>query len=201
MKRALLILPLIAVTAVGTAAAADLYTIDTVHSDVGFKIRHLVSRTAGQFNDFDGAIVADWDNPERSSVKFTIDAASIDTDNADRDKHLRSADFFDVETYPEITFKSVKIVPTGEDTYDVHGDLTMRGVTRRVTLPVVWLGQVTDPWGNTKAGFETEITLDRKEYGIEWNKALDAGGLVLGNDVEVEISLEVQKKDPEAATE
>ncbi|HSN56413.1 MAG TPA: YceI family protein, partial [Candidatus Sulfomarinibacteraceae bacterium] len=124
---------------------------------------------------------------------FTIQAASIDTRNADRDKHLRSADFFDVENHPLITFTSSKITRTGDNEFAVTGTLMMHGVSKTVTLPVTFLGEAKDPWGNTKAGFEIETTLDRKDYGIIWNKALDAGGLLLGDEVEVEISLQTTK--------
>ena len=135
-------------------------------------------------------------NLPASSVEFHIKAASIDTGNqADRDKHLRTADFFDVEKYPEITFKSESIKATGKDKYDVTGTLTLHGVSKKVTLPVTYLGQAKDPWGNTRAGFETETTLNRKDYGIVWNKALDSGGVLLGDDVKVDIDLETVKKD------
>jgi len=193
MKRNVFFLS-VAFLAVAGFAAANTYTIDPVHSDVSFKVRHLVSKTSGQFTEFDGTIVADFDNLDASSVIFTIKSASIDTKNEDRDKHLRSGDFFDVETYPEITFTSSKITGSGANSYAVEGTLTMHGVSKTVTLPVVFLGEVKDPWGNTKAGFEIETTIDRKDYGIIWNKALDAGGMILGDEVEISINLETQKK-------
>ncbi len=177
----------------GFAAAAE-YAIDPAHSDVSFKVRHLISKVPGQFKSFDGAIVADFDNLEKSSVTFTIDAASIDTRNEDRDKHLRSEDFFNVAENPEITFKSTKIEKAGDNEYSATGLLTMNGVTNAVTLPVTYLGEITDPWGNTKAGFAIETTLDRKDYDIVWNKALDAGGTVVGNVIEVVINLQTKKE-------
>ncbi len=184
--------------AAGTAGADDaspaVYTIDRSHSDVTFKIRHLMSKTGGEFNEFDGSFTIDWVAPERSKVEFQIDAASIDTANADRDKHLRSEDFFHVEKFPTITFTSDSIEKKSDELYHVHGTLTMRGVARKITLPVTYLGELQDPWGNTKAGFSTAITLDRKDYDIVWNKALDAGGVILGDDVEVEIDLQTAKK-------
>src|SRR6185295_3137577 len=124
--------------------------------------------------------------------------ASIDTNVPDRDKHLRSADFFDVEKFPEITFKSKSIKATGKDAYNVTGTLTMHGVSKEVTLPVTFQGEAKDPWGNTRAGFGTSTTLNRKDYGIVWNKALDAGGALLGDEVKVEINLETVKKKDEA---
>jgi polyisoprenoid-binding protein YceI len=175
------------------ALAADSYTIDAGHSEVSFQIRHLVSQVRGRFNDFSGTIALDTGKPESSSVEFKIKAASVDTALADRDKHLRSADFFDVEKHPEITFKSTAIKASGKDTYAVTGNLTIRGVTKQVTLPVSFLGTARDPWGNDKAGFETATTLNRKDYGIVWNAALDAGGFILGDDVKVSINLEAQK--------
>lgn len=193
MKRNVFFLS-IALLAVAGFATAGTYTIDQAHSDVSFKVRHLVSKTSGQFTEFDGTIVADFGNLDASSVAFTINAASIDTQNEDRDKHLRSGDFFDVETYPEITFTSSKITKSGDQTYAVTGTLTMHGVSKTVTLPVAFLGEIKDPWGNTKAGFEIETKVDRKDYGIIWNKALDAGGMILGDEVEITINLETQKQ-------
>lgn len=176
-------------------AATETFTIDKMHSSAEFKIRHMVSNVTGRFTDFAGTINADRKNPAASSVEFTIQAASIDTSTPDRDKDLRSANFFDVEKFPTITFKSTKITPTKtKDAYDVTGDLTIHGVTKRVTLPVAFLGFVKDPWGNERAGFEVTTTLDRKDYGIVWNKALDQGGFVLGDDVKVSINLEAIKK-------
>lgn len=176
------------------APAADVYTIDGAHSDVNFKIRHLISKVTGRFGDFDGTVTANFENLDASSVAFSIDAASIDTDNEDRDKHLRSADFFDVEKHPEITFKSSKITKVGDNEYAVTGTFTMIGVSKEITLPVTYLGEVKDPWGNTKAGYELSTTINRKDYGMEWNKALDAGGFILGDDVEILINLEFTKK-------
>jgi len=181
------------ITVAGAASAAE-YTVDPTHSEVIFEVRHLMSEVSGQFTEFSGVISTDFDTLDESSVTFTIQAASIDTRNADRDKHLRSEDFFDVAKHPEITFSSTKIARTGDNEFAVTGMLTMHGVSKAVTLPVTFLGEMQDPWGNTKAGFEIETTLDRKDYGIVWNKALDAGGLLLGDEVEIEINLQATKK-------
>jgi polyisoprenoid-binding protein YceI len=181
------------------AQAADIYTTDAAHSDVSFQVRHLVSQVRGRFNDFSGTINMDPANLAKSSVEFRVKAASIDTQLADRDKHLRSPDFFDVEKHPEIVFKSSKITATGKDQYDVAGTLTIRGVSKPVTLPVSFLGSAKDPWGNEKAGFSTQTTVNRKDYGMIWNAALDNGGVVLGDDVKVTIDLEVLKQKPAAA--
>lgn len=180
-------------------ASAETYTIDAGHSEVGFKIRHLVSNVRGRFNDFSGTINMDPKNVQNSSVEFRIKAESIDTNQANRDKHLRAEDFFFVEKYPEITFKSDSVKPAGKDKYNVTGTLTMRGVSKKITLPVTYTGEVKDPWGNVKAGFETATTLNRKDYGIVWNQAVDNGGVILGDDVQIEINLETQKQAPKAA--
>lgn len=171
---------------------AETYTIDNSHSDVSFQVRHLVTQVRGKFNEYQGTIDLDSAKMENSKVEFRIKATSIDTGLADRDNHLRAEDFFHVEKFPEITFKSESIKATGKDTYDVTGKLTMRGVTKTVTLPVSFLGKVKDPWGNDKAGFATETTINRKDYGIVWNAALDSGGVVLGDDVKISINLEAQ---------
>ena len=179
--------------------SAETYTIDAGHSEVGFKIRHLVSNVRGRFNEFSGTINMDPKNIQNSSVEFRIKAESIDTNQANRDKHLRAEDFFHVEKYPEIVFKSDSVKPAAKDKYNVTGTLTMRGVSKKVTLPVTYTGEVKDPWGNVKAGFETSTTLNRKDYGIVWNQAVDNGGVILGDDVTIEINLETQKQAPKAA--
>lgn len=181
------------------AQAAEAYTVDKGHSEVSFQVRHLVTNVRGRFTDFEGKIDLDPANLEQSSVDFKIKAASIDTDLPDRDQHLRGADFFEAEKYPEITFKSESVKAAGKDRYDVTGTFTMHGVSREITLPVTFLGTAKDPWGGIRAGFETEATLDRKDYGIVWNKALDAGGALLGDDVKVAINLEAVKAQPKAA--
>jgi polyisoprenoid-binding protein YceI len=193
---------LFAVAALATLAAlplrAEIYSIDPGHSEVGFTVRHMVTNVRGRFNDFSGTINMDPKNLPKSSVELHIKSTSIDTAVPDRDKHLRSADFFDVEKYPEITFKSESIAPAGKDKYNVTGTLTLHGVSKKVTLPVSFLGQAKDPWGSTRAGFETATTLNRKDYGIVWNKAIDNGGVLLGDDVKVEINLEAKADTPAA---
>ena len=129
-------------------------------------------------------------SPERSTVSFTIQAASIDTGTPDRDAHLRSEDFFHVEKHPAITFASTGIRSVGGNAYDVTGDLTLRGVTKRITLPVSYLGKATDPWGNEKLGFETETTINRKDYGLVWNAALETGGFLVGDEVKISVSIQ-----------
>jgi polyisoprenoid-binding protein YceI len=173
--------------------AADTYVIDPVHSSVAFTIRHLVSKVTGKFNDFSGSVNIDPKKLAGSSVDFAIKTASIDTGNGDRDKHLRSGDFFDAEKYPEITFKSSSVKSTAKNKYNVAGTLTMHGVSKQVVLPVEFGGFGKDMQGNEKAGFELSTKLDRKAYGINWNKAVDNGTL-LGDEVAVNINLETGKK-------
>ena len=196
-RRSLLALLLLAGSA--PLFAADTFTIDKAHSDASFQIRHFTSKVRGGFTEFEGAIQADAAKPELSSVVFTMKSASISTHNPDRDKHLQSPDFFDASRCPDITFKSSKITATGKDKYDVAGTLTMRCVSKEVTLPVTFTGMVPDPWGNDRAGFEVATKLDRKDYGINWNRALDAGGFVLADDVDIMINVEAVKKRAPAA--
>ena len=194
MKRFALALAL-TLTAAALSAAPQTYVVDRPHSEADFSVRHMMSKVTGKFDDFAGTISLDRDNPSASSVAFTIKTASVNTGDADRDKHLRTADFFDAAKNPEITFKSTSIKPSKtKNVYDVTGDLTMRGVTKRVTLPVEFLGFQKDPWGNERAGFALETTLNRKDYGINWNKALDNGGFLVGDDVKVSINLETLPK-------
>lgn len=182
------------VTVAPSYATLDVYAIDSGHSEVGFRIRHLMSKVSGEFDAFSGAILIDPKDYSKGSVAFSIDASSIDTNNADRDIHLRGPDFFDVERFPKITFTSKKVVVISAARLLVSGDLTMRGVTRSVNLSVAIGGFAIDPWGNEKAGFEATGTLNRKDFGMVWNKHLDKGGTILGDDVELSINLEVVKQ-------
>jgi polyisoprenoid-binding protein YceI len=173
-----------------TDSATRTYKIDKAHSEVVFQIRHLVTKVRGRFDDFEGTIQLNEDRPELSSVEFTIKAASIDTNEKDRDTHLRSADFFDVEKFPTLTFKRKQIIKNSNESYDVIGDLTIHGVTREIVLPVTHLGKAKDPWGNERVGFEAEITLNRKDFGLMWNAPLELGGFLVGDDVKVSLSVQ-----------
>ena len=175
-----------------TATTTKTLQIDRAHSEVGFQVRHLLSRVRGRFTDFSGTIEFEESSPEASSVTFTVRTASIDTNQPDRDAHLRSEDFFAAEKYPTLTFTSTSIVARGARQYDVTGDLTIRGVTRSIVLPVSYLGSAKDPWGNEKLAFETEVTIDRKDFGLTWNAALETGGLLVGDEVRITISLQAQ---------
>jgi polyisoprenoid-binding protein YceI len=167
-------------------------TIDRSHSQVAFQVRHLLGKVTGRFADYVGIIEFDEANPHNSRVAVTIQAASIDTAEADRDKHLRSADFFEVETYPTLTFTSMSVTPRGGQSYDVFGDLTIHGTTKQVTLPASFLGRANDPWGNEKVGFEAELTINRKDFGLHWNAALETGGFLVGDEVKVMLSIQAK---------
>jgi len=175
------------------AATPQVYKVDPDHSSVSFTIRHFVSTVPGRFKEFEGTIKYDRQNPAASSVEFTAQAASIDTDNPDRNNHLKSPDFFDVQKFPTLTFTSNSVQAKDANTLNVTGNLTIHGVTKAVTIPVSILGAVKTPKGE-KAGFETNFTIDRKDYGVQWNRVLDTGGTMLGNDVKITISVEANQQ-------
>jgi polyisoprenoid-binding protein YceI len=178
-------------------ASQETFAIDAAHSGVQFRVRHFTAKTPGKFNAFSGEILVDRSDLTKSSVSVEIDAASVDTDNADRDSHLKTADFFDVEKFPTLAFKSTKVTQKGEDNLVVEGMLTMHGVTKPVTLDVEIGGFMKDPWGNERAGFDARTKINRKDFGISFNKTLDQGGLMLGEEVEITLSIEAVKKAPE----
>jgi polyisoprenoid-binding protein YceI len=177
-------------TTTTTTSATRTYTIDKQHSEATFQVRHLVTRVRGRFSDFSGTIEHNAQQPEISSVTFTVNAASIDTSTPDRDAHLRSEDFFFVEKHPQITFVSSKITSKGDGEFDVQGTLTIRGVAKEITLPVTYLGDAKDPWGQSRIGFEAEITLNRKDFGLIWNAALETGGFLVGDEVKISLSIQ-----------
>lgn len=165
--------------------------IDTSHSGVHFIVRHMVvSKVRGVFSKFSGTIDHDAENIERSSVAVEIDAASIDTREPKRDDHLRSADFFDVEQFPKLTFQSTAVKQTGSDTLSVTGDLTIHGVTRPVTLKVEQLGGGKDPWGNQRLVWSASTEINRKDFGLNWNQVLEAGGLLVSEKVTIELEIQ-----------
>ena len=172
----------------------ETFAIDTDHSEVGFSVRHMLSRTRGRFARFSGEIQLDREHPENSSVAFEVDAASIDTRQPDRDTHLRSGDFFEVERYPVVRFKSHKVTKVSDEKYNVDGTLELRGILKPMTLEVGYHGVAKDPWGNDRAGFSTQAVVNRKEFGMIWNAALDNGGFILGDDVTLTIDLETLRK-------
>ena len=173
-----------------TTAITTTYRIDRAHSEAVFQVRHLLTKVRGRFSDFEGTIQYDEANPERSSVNATIQATSIDTNESDRDTHLRSADFFDVEKFPTLTFRSTRVTKKGSESFDVAGDLTIHGVTKPVTLNVTFLGKATDPWGNERLGFEGETTINRKDFGLTWSAALETGGFLVGDEIKISVSVQ-----------
>jgi polyisoprenoid-binding protein YceI len=180
--------------ALASAARANDYTFDAAHSSAAFKIKHLmISTVPGKFSGFDGKVTIDDQNIGKSSVKATIDAKTVNTDNPKRDDHLRSADFFDVKRYPTIAFESKSIKKQGKDLL-VDGALTIHGVTKPVALLVTTLTpEMKDPFGGTRRGMSATTRLNRRDFGLTWNKALEAGGVLVGDDVDIEINAELVK--------
>jgi len=171
------------------------WNIDPSHSAIGFSVRHMVvSKTRGRFTKWNGQIRFDPESPSSSSVEVNIDPASIDTADAQRDEHLRSSDFFDVEKYPTASFRSTKVEDLGGHHYRITGDLTVHGITKSVVLESTFEGSGKDPWGGERAGFIASTSIDRKEFGLEWNKALDTGGLLVGEKVELSLEIEAVKQ-------
>ncbi len=169
--------------------ALTTYQIDAAHSEATFSVRHLITKVRGRFSEFAGTIAFDRSNPEQSKVTFTIQAASIDTNQKDRDAHLRTSDFFLVDEYPTATFRSTSFSGTPEE-FEVTGDLTLRGVTKQVVLTGEFGGIVTDGYGQTKAGATARTKINRQDFGVSWNAALEAGGVLVSNDVKISIELQ-----------
>ncbi len=189
---------------VGTSVAragTETYAIDASHSSVGFSIAHFFSRVPGRFTGIEGTITLDPADLSTGSVSIVIDAATIDTASADRDEHLRSADFFDVANHPRITFESSEVRAGGNNRAMVDGTLTLRGVSKPVTLEVEFLGSGPDAWGGHRSGFEARTTINRKDFGMTWNKVLDTGGVVLGDEVSILINIEGLRQEPPAEEE
>jgi polyisoprenoid-binding protein YceI len=177
-------------TSTTTATPVRTFAIDKSHSEVTFQVRHLVTKVRGRFTDFSGTVQFDDGRPELSSIDFSIAAASIDTGTPDRDAHLRSDEFFAAETHPTITFKSAKVVKKSAEQFEIAGTLSIRGIAKQLTLPITYLGTATDPWGNARVGFEGEVTINRKDFGLNWNAALETGGFLVGDEVKISVSLQ-----------
>ena len=170
------------------------WVVDPTHSSVDFSIRHMMfTNVKGAFHTYDATIEADPTDLSSADISFSVDLASVDTKNADRDNHLRSADFFDVESKPKMSFTATKIEKNDEEEYSVTGDLTLNGVTKEETFTVTFEGQGKDPWGNEKAGFSAEGTLNRSDYGLTWNAALETGGVLVGDKVKVSLQIQAAK--------
>lgn len=171
------------------------WEIDSSHSSIHFSVRHLmIAKVRGQFSKWTGTLQVPGDDLRKAGLTVTIDAASIDTGVADRDAHLRSADFFDVEKHPDITFTAADSTRDGNGRFELRGLLTIKGITQPVTLAVQEAGRVTDPWGNTRAVFSAKGAISRKDFGLTWNQALETGGVMVGDYVEIEIDVEAVKQ-------
>ena len=170
------------------------YTLDPAHSRIGFVARHaMVTKVRGAFNEFEGTATLDGANPAGSTAQVTISAASIDTRNAQRDGHLRSNDFLAMDEYPQITFSSTGARQAGDSTFELTGDLTIKGVTNQITVPFSFEGVAKDPFGNLRVGFEGAVTINRKDYGITWNAALETGGVLVSEKVTLEFEISAIK--------
>ena len=177
-----------------TADLSGTYTIDPAHSRIGFMARHaMITKVRGSFDEFEGSGTLDADNPENSSLRLTIKTASIDTRNADRDNHLRSNDFFDMEKYPEITFASTSVKAADSTHFDVIGDLTVKDTTKPVTVSLEYTGSAVDPFGNHRIGFEGSTEINRKDWGVNWNAVLEAGGMLVSEKVTLEFEISAIK--------
>ena len=170
------------------------WTIDPSHSQVGFTTRHaMVTKVRGSFNDFEGTVVVSDDDLATTQITVTIQATSIDTRNEQRDGHLRSNDFLAMDEFPEITFTSTSVTPTDATGLDVTGDLTIKGITNEVQIPFSFEGTATDPFGNERAGFEGAVTINRKDYGVTWNAALETGGVLVSDKIVLEFEISAIK--------
>ncbi|PKV51926.1 polyisoprenoid-binding protein YceI [Aquimarina sp. MAR_2010_214] len=196
MKKLAIVIAFIATTY--SFAQKTTWNVDASHSKVSFSVSHLViSEVDGNFNSFNGSFISNKDDFSDAKITFDIDANSINTENAKRDGHLKSEDFFYVEKYPKITFKSTSFKKKSKNKYQLKGNLTMRGITKKVTLDVSHGGIIAnDGFGNTKAGFKATGTINRTDFGVAWNAKTEHGGMVVGEDIEITIKLELVKKDP-----
>ena len=171
--------------------ARQTWNFDPAHSEIGFKVRHMMfSKVSGVFHDWQGTFEFDPENPSYTKVSVDIDTSTIDTRNDDRDGHLKSGDFFDVETHPTIHFESTAVEKVDAGTLKMSGQLTIRDTTREVELDVEYHGKAVDPWGNDRVGFTATTTINRKDFGLTWNQALEAGGVLVGDKVEVELQVQ-----------
>jgi len=179
---------------------AEKWNFDPVHSHIAFSVRHLmISKVTGHFKSWTGTLLIDDDQPENSRIDVEIEAATIDTKEPQRDDHLRSPDFLDVEKYPSASFNSRKVEVIGDDRYRVTGDLTLHGISKPLVLDVTYEGAGKDPWGGERAGFVATTAIDRKDFGLVWNKALETGGVLVGDKVELTLEIEAVKQAAQVA--
>ena len=175
-----------------TRTATSTWTIDPAHSSAEFAVKHLmVSTFKGNFRSLEGTVHLDEDNPASSSVVASVDVASVDTQNPERDAHLRSDDFFNADLYPKMTFRSTRVEQVGEKNWKVIGDLTIRDVTKEVVLDTEYEGRIVDPWSSERIGFAARTELSRKEFGVRWNTLLESGGVVVGDKVRIGLNIEI----------
>ncbi|GAA2031966.1 YceI family protein [Catenulispora yoronensis] len=171
------------------------YTFDTAHSTVGFIARHaMVTKVRGGFNEFEGTIHIDGASPDKSSAEASVTVASVDTRNEQRNGHLLSGDFFEQDKYPVMSFKSTGVSAKGDDQFVLHGDLTVKDVTKPIDFEVEFLGTTVDPYGNTRIGFEAKTTVSRKEFGMTWNAALETGGVLVSDKIQIELEISAIKQ-------
>lgn len=178
-----------------TATLSGAYHLDNVHSRLGFVARHaMVTKVRGSFDDFEGTALLDFDDPTRSTASVTFQIASINTRNAQRDEHLRTNDFFDAANHPTGTFVSAGVVKVDDETFELTGDLALKGVTKPVTVVFEATGTAVDPYGNLRAGFEGRATINRKDWGISWNAVLEAGGVTVSEKITLELDISAIKQ-------
>jgi polyisoprenoid-binding protein YceI len=175
--------------------ATTKWAIDPTHSEIGFKVKHMMfTNVSGKFGAYDATIATEDDNFENASIEFSADINSIDTNNADRDNHLKSADFFDADNHPKLTFKASSFTKIDGHNFELIGDLSIKGITKSVKFPVEFSGLMQDPWGNTKAGLNIYGKINRKDWGLNWNSALETGGVLVGEEVKLNIELQLAKQ-------
>lgn len=187
----------IATHALPRLASAAEYTVDKSHSRIGFQVRHLFSKVSGEFKDFEGDFNFDPEKLDSAKANVTIQASSINTNEGKRDEHLRSPDFLDTGKFPTVSFVSKKLKADGNQKYKLEGDFTLHGVTKPVTFDVEFLGKDKDPWGNQRAGFTASAIINRKDFGVQWNKVLESGRVLVGDEINVTVEVEgIQKAAP-----
>ena len=189
-----IVIIMVVIAAMAVTVNARKWEFDKAHSTIGFSVRHMViSKTTGGFEDYSGNVFFSGENFDKGNVEITIQIASINTENQKRDDHLRSADFFNAEKFPTMTFMSKKVISEGDDKFKIIGDLTIKDVTKEVVLDVEFHGVVTDPWGNTKAGFTAGTTINRQDFNVAWDNKLKDGSLIVGNDIDINLEIELAK--------
>ena len=175
--------------------ATTTWTIDSTHSEIGFKVKHMMfTNVSGKFDAYEGTIETEENDFTTAKISFSADIASIDTRNTDRDNHLKSGDFFDVENHPKLTFTGKSFNKINDHNYELTGDLTIKGISKEVKLPVEFSGLMQDPWGNTKVGLNIETKINRKDWGLNWNATLETGGVLVGEEVKLIIDLQLMKQ-------